>query len=395
MVVADDDIAMTPERVGRMVRMARAYGLPVASASHGWEGKVSGWRHMMARGGGGRGHEPAGGVELCNFVEMTCLVMEAPVLRDFLDYFRRYADRLTGWGTDWLIANRCFSDGRPFGVMHNVTILNSRQRPGLPPGVREIELFQPTRKRCAGMEGHCGGRCAGAVRAEGLAEVAAAAADARISLEAAVERRKRITEEWIDGLGFPVQFFSAVDRRDLEAGRLALPYDDAAAVRRIGRSMTEGEIACVASHGLLVFEELEFCGPEGVFIMEDDCSPIPDGGAEQLFERVRAAVKALPGIEAVLCHRPWGGYKVRQCAGGAVRLARPPWGSVLAWYSPAGLRRALGLFSRVDRPADWIWREMCASGTLAMLDPPLASHGTAETTYIDSERRRLPRRFIP
>ena len=60
-VVADDDIAMTPERVGGMVRTARAYGLPVASASHGWEGKVSGWRHMMARGGGGaRASSPPG-----------------------------------------------------------------------------------------------------------------------------------------------------------------------------------------------------------------------------------------------------------------------------------------------------------------------------------------------
>ena len=211
-----------------------------------------------------------------------------------------------------------------------------------------------------------------------------------------MERRKRITEEWIDGLGFPVQFFSAVDRRDLEAGRLALPYDDAAAVRRIGRSMTEGEIACVASHGLLVFEELEFCGPEGVFIMEDDCSPIPDGGAEQLFERVRAAVKALPGIEAVLCHRPWGGYKVRHGA----RAARSGWPVPLGAAFWRGTARPdcggpWACFRGSTGPPIDLTGGCAASGTLAMLDPPLASHGTAETTYIDSKCRRLPRRFIP
>ncbi len=216
-----------------------------------------------------------------------------------------------------------------------------------------------------------------------------------INLQRAGERRKRFTEEWIEGLGFPVQFFTAIDRRDLEAGRLKLPYDDAAAIRRVGRNMTTGEIACAASHALLMFEELEFCGPEGVILMEDDCAPIPGAGADCIFERVRAAAAALPGIEAILCHKPWGVFSIAERADGVARLLRPPWGAVMTWHSPRGLRRAFDLLLHMDRPADWIWRDLSALGKLAMLDPPVASHEGSETTYIDNELRNVPRRFIP
>lgn len=56
-------------------------------------------------------------------------------------------------------------------------------------------------------------------------------------------------------------------------------YDEAAATRRTGRPLTACEIACATSHALVMHEEMEFCGPEGVFILEDDCVPLPEVGA--------------------------------------------------------------------------------------------------------------------
>ena len=96
-LVADDDISMTPEMIGRMVRTG---GLRSAGRFRkpclGRENiRLA---HMMARGNGKRASEPAAGVELCNFVEMTCPLFEAAALQRFLGSFRHYAERLTGFG---------------------------------------------------------------------------------------------------------------------------------------------------------------------------------------------------------------------------------------------------------------------------------------------------------
>lgn len=199
-----------------------------------------------------------------------------------------------------------------------------------------------------------------------------------INLERAVERRERFTRDWIEGLGFPVKFFTAFDRRQVEAGEQRFPYDEAAARLRTRRPLTPGEIACATSHALVMREELESCGPEGVIIFEDDCHPLP--GADRIVERIRTAVQALPGIEVVACHQPHVRFTIREEAGGAVRILHPPWGSIVTWYSPQGLRRAFELTSRLNCPADWIWQDFARDGTFAMLKPAVASHARSDTT---------------
>jgi len=394
-LVTDDDIRLTPAMVGRMVRTAREHDLPVSSPSHRWDGRVSYWGHMMARGGGKRIAEPTAGIELCNFVEMTCVLFRTDALRAFLDLFRRYADRLAGHGTDWLIACACYTDRHPFGVMHNVSIVNSRSRPGLPVGHREIDQLQSSPDRARAWRDIVAADRLPLTGSDDLRVWRPQPRMRCINLDRAIERREKFACDWIEGLGFPIRFFSAVDRRDIDAGRLTLPYDDGAARRRINRPMTTGEIACAASHVLLMYEEMEFCGPEGVFIMEDDCYPIPGAGADKLVDRVAAAVAALPGIEAVACHKPHVRYTIREAAGGAIRLLNPPWGSIVTWYSPSGLCRAWDLLSRMECPADWIWRDLAALGKFAMLDPPVALHEVSDTTYIGNEYRGIHRRFIP
>jgi len=213
-----------------------------------------------------------------------------------------------------------------------------------------------------------------------------------INLERATERRDQFTKDWVDGLGFPIKFFPAFDRRDVEAGKMHFPYSKSVAKRRTYRPLTAGEIACATSHALLMREELELCGPEGVFIFEDDCASLP--GADKIVERVQAAAAALHGVEAIICYKPDSEHSLGEEAGGAARVVKPPWGSQITWYSQQGLRLAYDILSRMEIPVDWLWRDLIAKRKLAMLVPPVSMHAGG-TTYIGNEYRRVQRKFIP
>jgi len=171
------------------------------------------------------------------------------------------------------------------------------------------------------------------------------------------------------------------------------PYDEAAAKRRTGRPLTAGEIACAASHALVLREEMEFCGPEGVMIFEDDCVPLPGAGANEILRRVQTAAAAFTGVEVIACHEPNSRYTFSEQSDGAVRIIKPPWGSMFTWYSPPGLRRAYDILSRIEIPTDWLWRDLAADEKFALLVPPVARHD-GETTYIGNEHRGILRRFI-
>lgn len=389
--VPDDDILMTPEMIGRMVRTARDYQLPIASPSRQWHGKLS-WPHMGQRGSGRRASEIAAGVELTNFVEMTSPLFETGTLRTFVDSFRPFADRLTGWGADWLMSSACYRDERPFGILHNVSVVNPRTRHRQPELGNEIDRLQPKQEREQSWL---------AVAAEHAFPITSGRQIRTwlprprmrcINLERAKERRERFTRDWIDGLGYPVELFTAFDRRQVEQGEHYFPYDEAAARTRTRRLLTPGEIACATSHALVMHEELEYCGPEGVIIFEDDCFPLP--GANRLVERIETAVSALPGVEVVACHQPHVRFTIREESGGAVRILQPPWGSIVTWYSPQGLRRAFELTSRLNCPADWIWQDFAREGKFAMLRPAVASHARSDTTYIGNQFRGVRRKFI-
>lgn len=53
-------------------------------------------------------------------------------------------------------------------------------------------------------------------------------------------------------------------------------------------------------------EELEFCGPEGVFILEDDCVHLLE--TNEVLHRVLTAAAALPGIGVIACDEPNSRY---------------------------------------------------------------------------------------
>jgi len=390
-LVADDDIHMTPEMIGRMVRTTRDYRLPVASASREWHGKLS-WPHTGRRGSGRRTNEIAAGVELTNFVEMTCPLLETAALRQFLDLFRPHAGQLTGWGADWLISSACYTDDRPLGILHNVWITNPRTRSRQPAIGSEIDRLQPKRDRERAWLAVAAANTFPITQNKQIRTWLPQPRMRCINLERATERRERFSRDWIEGMGYPVEFFNAFDRRQVEVGEGYFPYDEAAARRRTRRPITPGEIACATSHALVMREEMEYCGPEGVVLFEDDCLPLP--GAGRLVERIQTAVAALPGVEVLACHQPLVKFTTREEAGGAVRILHPPWGSIVTWYSPQGLRRAFELTSRLNCPADWIWQDFAREGKFAMLEPAVASHARSDTTYIGNQFRGVRRKYI-
>lgn len=345
---------------------------------------------MGRRGENQRKREFPGGVELTNFVEMTSPLFETAALRTFLDAFRPFADRLTGWGADWIMSSACFREDRPFGILHNVSVVNPHNRSVQPEIGTEIDRLQPKREReraWLAVAHHFPVTCANQIR-KWLPRPRMRC----IHLERATERLKQFTHDWIEVLGYSIDFFAAYDRRELERGNVYFPYDEAAAHKRIQRPLSHGEIACANSHALLMHEELEYCGPEGTIIFEDDCLPL--SGADRLFERIQNAVRALPGVEVVTCHEPKEKYCIYESAGDAVRVKQPAWGTALVWYSPSGLRKAFELMSRVDAPADRNLRNFATEKKLAMLQPAVASHVRSDTTYIGNQYRGTSRRFI-
>ena len=351
-LLVDEGIALSSKTLGRIARTAREYDLPVSSAGHCWRGGISRWPHMMVRGAGRRMDEPAAGVELCNLIDPAFLLMETAAcwrLFEALDGQAR-----PGMDVDMaeLVSSACYSDLRPFGVMHHVCV---RTSPRPKRGIRSVS------------ERLSSARLSSTEAPLKVNNWLPAPRIRCINLERAVERRDMLALEWVNGVGAPVKLFKAVDRRDLESGRIPVRYDSEAAIRRIGRGLSWGEVACALSHALVIYEEMEFCGPEGVIIMEDDCRPIPSLRVAEIYCRINRAVIHHPDMTALICHKPWGNCAVSEPSGDAVRVNRPPWGSVMLWYSRTGLEHAVELLSKMDQPADWIWREFSVHGQLAML----------------------------
>lgn len=212
-----------------------------------------------------------------------------------------------------------------------------------------------------------------------------------INLLRAHGRRDRFEQNWITGLKMPFERFEAIDRRDVESGCSVLPYDEARAKARCGRGLTSGEIACSASHSLVMREELDRIGTAGVVICEDDCVPL--AGASNLTYHLEAAIKSLPGTHVILFTTPNGKCKYSEIVNGAMRVSKAPWGTVGIWYSAEGLSKAHKLISELDAPADWILPDFASRGELAILTPPVAGHEGADT-FIGCDFGRPQRTYI-
>lgn len=196
-----------------------------------------------------------------------------------------------------------------------------------------------------------------------------------VSLTRATERREAMVARWSRFLPnpFPFPFHDALDRRDIDSGRIPRPP----AASRIGRPLSTGEIACLMSHIAAAGRLLEQCGSDGMLVMEDDITPIVE--PDVLWGRIHAAKAQAPAVDIILCCKPDNEFSVRR---ETQDLLVPgeiyPYGTTMLWMSKYGARDFIAHLQRFDAPADY-WVDFCHERRLGVLRDPVASHNRTET----------------
>lgn len=190
-------------------------------------------------------------------------------------------------------------------------------------------------------------------------------------------------------LGLPWTRVEAVDGRGRDP-RTFDAYDDAAARRYMGRSMTGGEVACHLSHAAAARAFLATDARFGL-ILEDDFHLRP--GAVEAFAPVMGwlASDAAPAWEVVNigAHRNKIATRVGRVAGRDVMAAHyfPMLATAILWSRPAAEAFADGS-ARILRPADNELRHrQTRSGRGLSVWPPLVGAGL-HASDIDARTRR-------
>lgn len=217
-----------------------------------------------------------------------------------------------------------------------------------------------------------------------------------LNLERAVERKEMITNEWINKLGFDIEFFPAFDRRRVELGEFIFPYDEATTIDRIGRALSFGEIACATSHCLLLKKALEE-GHEEIILMEDDCAPTPYTSITTVFENIEKCKTNFPNVKVLLMHDTDKNEKIIEQKEGINLLSFPQFGCRFVWLKKRAIEILVNDLSTMCYPADWLWtKRFIPMRVIANLVDPIGMHAD-NTTYIGNDLRSSSskRIFIP
>jgi hypothetical protein len=133
-LLSDDDIHFTKEKIDELFEIAAAYDLWVCQPSFDPAGRIS--FPLTAQSGMN--------LRITNFVEMTCPLFRKDKLVEFLN---TYDGQLVGWGMDWWYCN-CLNamENKKFAVIDKIAVINphNRQRRG---EAREIEKLQSNNDR--------------------------------------------------------------------------------------------------------------------------------------------------------------------------------------------------------------------------------------------------------
>jgi GR25 family glycosyltransferase involved in LPS biosynthesis len=209
-----------------------------------------------------------------------------------------------------------------------------------------------------------------------------------------VERKKMITNEWIDKRKFNIEFFDAFDRREVEQGKLIFPYSEKIAIDRIGRPLSTGEIACATSHCLLLRKALEE-GQNEIILMEDDCAPMPDTSIVSVFNSIEKCKRNFPKVKVLLMHDADKNVKILEQKEGINLLSFPQFGCRFVWLDKKAMEILANDLSTMCYPADWLWaKRFVPMRVLANLVNPVGIHYD-ESTYIGNTLRGYTeRRFI-
>lgn len=219
-----------------------------------------------------------------------------------------------------------------------------------------------------------------------------------LSLVRATERRERVRGEWVEERGFDVRFVDAFDRRRVGVDPLPFAYDDAKTRARLGRSLSDGEIACATSHALLVRAALD-AGLEELVVLEDDVRPLPHTTPASVAAAIEDCKRAFPRVSVLLMHEPLGRVRVAEPRGATWLAAPIPFGYAgfcFVWLSRKALTILAADLACMTFAADHYWGlRFAPMRHLALPAQPLARHDD-DTTYIGhAERGQSSRRYVP
>lgn len=216
-----------------------------------------------------------------------------------------------------------------------------------------------------------------------------------LNLARATERKLRITQEWVEKKGFEVEYFTAVDRRDVDDGNdMPFVYDPAATVARIKRQLTSGEIACATSHALLLRQALA-AGAEEIIVLEDDMLPFAQTTPASVAAAIDVCKATFPKVGVLLMHEPAGESVSREIRDGINLLRRAPYGFRFVWLNKKAMQILSHDLASLMYPADWLWNlRFAPMRQVAMLESPL-SHHPEDQTYIGNTFRLDQREYVP
>ena len=224
-----------------------------------------------------------------------------------------------------------------------------------------------------------------------------------ISLRRSEDRRLKFKKDWIDDLGFDIEFFDAIDKNDISTKDIikckkkldALPFSPYCLFS--GKYSIPGIMACSLSHLKLLKQLENNLDDDGVVIMEDDVIPLE--GAVELEDRIRLARKYNPNVESIVCfgfvepRKIYGLQLINEAASGkgvtwdesictktilesksSIVLIPPP-GTFFNWYSKKGVSRMIKLIEGKEYMSiDIFYTGFALSGTLSMLNPGIGYH---------------------
>lgn len=209
-----------------------------------------------------------------------------------------------------------------------------------------------------------------------------------INLDRAKERKQRIQKEWIDGLGFDIQFWKAYDRRDIEKGEYIYKYDPEKTKQHLNRELSKGEIACATSFSML-YEFAISNNFEEMIVMEDDISPkIKD--KSMLFDYIDQGKEEFPDSEFMVLQGRFPNQKYIYIDTKLFfsKINPVPYGNLLLYLNKSAIHKVYNLLSTMVCPADNAHRTLFYNNKLEVIvsNLSLAYHNTI-TTYIGNDKR--------
>lgn len=225
-----------------------------------------------------------------------------------------------------------------------------------------------------------------------------------VNLQRAAERKQLMQELWVDRLGLSITFWNAHDRRDVERGVNLYNYNPENTKRKIGRELSQGEVACAASF-ISLYQHLLANNTQEAIIMEDDIAPTIVS-RDHLSYIIAQGKKEFPEAEMLLLHQLPSYLTSNEESYNRIYHTRKqhfsqcqsaPWGNQLFYITKEGLETLLRELNPIEIAADYPQDMLARQGKLIIANTPLCTHdwSTNGKTYIGNELRNSRRIFIP